>query len=129
MDVITTAETMHTTTTTVKQTTEASNQAILINQETKAITKEVAEAGKAATTFLQETNGIAKIIQSTPSTKSLYALVLSSNLAPISRPIKSTQTPLLIQAQREIIMKITNPITIKNLRTKNPRILRTMSTV
>jgi hypothetical protein len=85
----------------------------------------VAEAGKAAAALLQETNNIAKAIQSVPSPKSPYASVLSSNLAPISRPITiSTQAPSLIQAQREIILKITSPSTIENLRAKNPRTLQ-----
>jgi len=93
----TTAETMQTTASTGQRTAAASNQAILISQETKAITKEVAEAGKAAAVILQETNNIAKAIQSAPSPKSLYAPVLSSNLASISRPITiSTYTLSLI---------------------------------
>ena len=120
-----TTETVQTTASTVQRTALASNQAILISQETKATTKEVAEAGKAAAVILKETNSIVKDIQSAPSPKSSYASVLSSSSAPISRPITiSTQTPSLIQAQREIIVKITNPSTIENLRAKNPRSLQ-----
>ena len=63
----------------VQQTATASQQAILISQDT--ITKEVAEAGKAAAVILQETNNIAKAIQSVPSPKSSFASALSSNLA------------------------------------------------
>ena len=61
--------------------------------------KTTAETGKTAAIILQETNNIAKAIHSAPYLKSSYASVLSSNLAPISRPITiSTQTPSLIQA-------------------------------
>jgi hypothetical protein len=112
----TTAETVQTTAATVQRTATVSQQAILISQDTNAITREVAEAGKIAAAVNQETNNIAKAIQSAPSPKSSYALVLSSNLAPISRPITiSTQIPSLTQAQREIIVKITNPSTIASL--------------
>jgi hypothetical protein len=58
----TTAETMQTTASTVQWTAAALYQAILISQETKAITKEVTEAGKAAAVILQEINNIAKAI-------------------------------------------------------------------
>jgi hypothetical protein len=52
------------------------------------------EAGKAAAVILQETNNIAKAIQSAPSPKSSYTSVLSSNLAPISRPITIYTDPI-----------------------------------
>ncbi|KAF4627316.1 hypothetical protein G7Y89_g10844 [Cudoniella acicularis] len=68
----------------------------------KCDTKEVAEAEKAAAVILQETNNIAKA-----SSPSLLRRTLS-----------------LIQAQREIAVKITNPSTIENLRAKNPRTLQ-----
>ncbi|KAG9230402.1 hypothetical protein BJ875DRAFT_349433, partial [Amylocarpus encephaloides] len=90
-----------------------------------SITKGVAEVGKEAAVVLQETRDIAKAIRSTPTPKSSYASVLSSNIAPSSKPITiPTQTPSLIQAQREIVVKITNPTTIESLRAKNPRILQ-----
>lgn len=67
----------------------------------------------AAAVILQETDNIAKAIQSAPSLKSSHALGFSSKSAPISRPITiSTHTPSLIQAQREVIVKITAPSTI-----------------
>ena len=95
-DLKTVVTSAQTTATTLQQAAITSQQAILINQDTNEITKEVAEAGKASAVILQETNNI-KAIQSTPPLKSSYASVLSSNLAPTSRPIIiSTQTPSLI---------------------------------
>lgn len=38
----------------------------------------------------------------------------------------STQTPSLIQAQREIIVKVSDPNTIESLRAKNPRTLQSL---
>ena len=64
-------------------------------------------------------------MQCAPPSKASYASVLSSNAAPLSRPITiSTQTSSFIQAQREIIVKITDTSTIESLRAKNPRNLQ-----
>lgn len=95
-----TAEKIQTTATTAQKAVAVSQQAILISQDIHAvtkdintITKEVAQAGKSATAILQETN-IAKAVQSAPPTKSSYASVLSSNAAPLSKPMTlSTQPP------------------------------------
>jgi hypothetical protein len=63
--------------------------------------------------------------QRTPTPKSSYASAVSSNISPSSKPIvMPTQTPSLIQAQCEIIVKITDPNTIENLRAKNSRTLQ-----
>jgi hypothetical protein len=131
-DLQTTMNVMKTTAETAQTTAPIAQQAMLISQDTNAgtkdtnsITKEVSQAGKAAELILQETNNIAKTIQSPPSRRSSYASVLSSNPSPLSKPITlSTQTPSLIQAQREIIVKITNPNTIESLRAKNTRALQ-----
>lgn len=124
-DVKTTATTVQATATTVQKSAIASQQAVTISQDIRVITKEAVEARRAATTLLQETNDIAKAIQSSPIPKSSYASVLSSNIAPLSKPITiSTQTSSFIQAQREIIVKITETSTIENLRAKNPRTLQ-----
>jgi hypothetical protein len=46
-------------------------------------------------------------------------------MTPISKPITiSTQTSSFIQAQRKIVVKITNPTTSENLGAKNPRTLQ-----
>jgi hypothetical protein len=115
---------MKTTTTTLQQTAITSQQIIKISQDTNAITKKAAIVGKLTSTLVLETNDIAKAIHSSPPPRSSYASVLSSNVSQISKLITiSIQTPSLIQAQREIIMKITNPTTIENLKVKNPRTL------
>lgn len=82
-------------------------------------------AGKLTSTLLKEINDIAKAMHSSPTPRSSYASVLSSNVSQISKPMTiSTHTSSLIQAQREIIVKITDPTTIENLRAKNPRTLQ-----
>ncbi|KAH7370254.1 hypothetical protein BKA65DRAFT_602701 [Rhexocercosporidium sp. MPI-PUGE-AT-0058] len=79
----------------------------ILSQETNQAVKEAAETRRTTTELLQETNDIAKAtndivkaIQSTPSPKASYTSVLSSNAAPLSKPITiSTKTSLFIQAQ------------------------------
>jgi hypothetical protein len=68
---------------------------------TTAITKEAAETGKAAAVMLQETNNIARAIQSTLTLRSSYAPVLSSNLAPVGRPI-TISTPTNRSPKRNV---------------------------
>ncbi len=124
-DVKIAATAMQTTATMVQQTATISQQVIKISQDTNATTKEVAATGKLTSTLLKETNDIAKAIHSSPVPRSTYASALSSNISQISKPITiTTQTPSIIQAQREIIVKITDPVTIENLRAKNPRTLQ-----
>jgi uncharacterized protein YoxC len=94
---------------------------VTLSQETNQVVKEAAETRRTTTELLQETNDIAKaindmtkttndmvkVVQCTPPSKASYASVLSSNAAPLSRPITiSTQTSSFIQAQRQIIVKI-----------------------
>jgi hypothetical protein len=118
-------EALGTISTAVQQATVTSQQAIMISQDTNTITKEVAEANKITAELLQETNNIAKAIQTFPTTKSSYASVLSGGGAPASKPVTiATKTSSFIQAQREIIVKIADPSTIENLRSKNPRTLQ-----
>ncbi|TGO54105.1 hypothetical protein BELL_1540g00010 [Botrytis elliptica] len=65
------------------------------------------------------------MIQSSPPSKVSYASVVGSNTTPISKPITiSTQTSSFLQAQREIIVEITDAGTIESLRTKPPRNLQ-----
>lgn len=131
-DLQTTAETVKSTAMTVQQTAVMHQQVDRTTQETNQAVKEAAERGKTTTVLLQETNDIAKAmndiakaIGSMPTSKASYASVLSSSAAPLSKPITlSTQTSSVIQAQREIIVKIADPSTIESLRAKNPRNLQ-----
>jgi hypothetical protein len=131
-DLKTTAETVQSTAMRIQQNTVTHQQIATLSQETNQAVKEAAETRRTTTELLQETNDIAKAtndiakaIQSTPSPKASYASVLSSNTAPLSKPITiSTQTSSFIQAQREIIVKITDTSTIESLRAKNPRNLQ-----
>ncbi len=75
------------TATTAQQAALSLERIASISQDTFKITKGVAEAGKEAAVILQEMRDIAKAIQSTPTPKSTYASVLSSNIAPSSKPI------------------------------------------
>jgi hypothetical protein len=127
-----TTETIQSAAMTIQQNTATHQQVAILSQETNRAVREAAESSRTTIALLQETNDItkatndiAKVIQTTPSPKASYALVLSSNTAPLSNPITiSTQTSSFIQAQREIIVKITDPSTIENLRTMNPRNLQ-----
>ena len=131
-DLKTTAETVQSTAMRIQQNTVTHQQIAILSQETNQAVKEAAETRRTTTELLQETNDIAKAtndiakaIQPTPSSKASYASVLSSNTAPLSKPITiSTQTSSFIQAQREIIVKIIDPPTIESLRAKNPRNLQ-----
>ncbi|KAH6701305.1 hypothetical protein BKA61DRAFT_705104, partial [Leptodontidium sp. MPI-SDFR-AT-0119] len=131
-DLKTTAETVQSTAMRIQQNTVTHQQIAVLSQETNQAVKEAAETRRTITELLQETNDIAKAtndiakaIQSTPSPKASYASVLSSNAAPLSKPITiSTKTSSFIQAQREIIVKITDTSTIESIRAKNPRNLQ-----
>jgi dGTP triphosphohydrolase len=138
-DLKTTAETVQSTAIKVEQNTITHQQVAALSQETNRAVKEAAETRRITTELLQETNDIAKAIndtatatndivkvaQSTPPSKASYASVLTSNAAPLSKPITlSTQTSSFVQAQREIIVKITDPATIASLRAKSPRNLQ-----
>jgi hypothetical protein len=138
-DLKTTAETIQSTAIKVQQNTITHQHIATLSQETNQAMKEPAETRRTTTEFLQETNDMAKaindtakatnnmvkIVQSTPPSKTSYASVLNSNTAPLSRPITiPTQTLSFIQAQREIIVKITDSSTIESLRAKNPRNLQ-----
>ncbi|PQE10727.1 reverse transcriptase protein [Rutstroemia sp. NJR-2017a WRK4] len=102
----------------VKATAEERRTTTALIQETNDITKEINDNTKV-------TNNIVKAIQSTPSSKASYASVLTSNTAPLSKLIiLSTQTSSFVQAQCEIIVKITDPATIESLRAKSPRNLQ-----
>ena len=126
-DLRTTAETVQSTAMTVPQTAVTHQQVARMSRETNQAVKEAAEMRRSTTVLLQETNDIAKAtndiakaIGSTPASKAPYASVLSSNAAPLSKPITlSTQTSSFIQAQREIIVKIADPSTIESLRAKS----------
>jgi len=131
-DLKTTGETVQSTAITVQQNTATQQQVATLSQETNQAVKEAAESRRSTTALLQETNDIAKAtndiakaIQATPPSKASYASVLSGNAVPPSKPITiSTETSSFIQAQREIIVKITDPFTIEGLRAKNPRNLQ-----
>ena len=129
-----TTETIKTTAATaVQHTADMHQQMAMMNQETNQTVREAAESGRAATILLHDatneitkvTNDITKMVQSSPPSKVSYASVVGSNTTPISKPITiSTQTSSFLQAQREIIVKITDVGTIESLRTKNPRNLQ-----
>jgi len=138
-DLKTTAETVQSTAIKVQQNTITQQHMATLSQETNQAVKEAAETRRTTTELLQETNDIAKaindttkttndmvkVVQCAPPSKASYASVLSSNAAPLSRPITiSTQTSSFIQAQREIIVKITDTSTIESIRAKNPRNLQ-----
>jgi len=138
-DLKTTAETVQSTAARVQENTITYQQIATLSQETNLSVRNAAEERRTTTALIQETNDIAKemnnitkttndiakAIQSTPLSKASYASVLTSNAAPLSKPITiSTQTSSFIQAQREIIVKITDPTTIESLRAKNPRNLQ-----
>lgn len=116
---------LKTTANTIQTTAATQNEVAKLSQETHQKVYEAAVLRSWTTELLQETNDIAKAIQSMPSPKPSYASVVSSNATPLSKPITiSTQTSSFIQAQREIIVKITDPATIDSLRAKNPRNLQ-----
>jgi hypothetical protein len=131
-DLKTTVETVQVTAARVQENTITHQQIAILSQETNQTVKDAAEERRTTTALIQETNDIAKatndiarVIQSAPSSKASYASVLTSNAAPPSKPITiSTQTSSFIQAQREIIVKITDPPTIESLRAKSPRNLQ-----
>jgi hypothetical protein len=138
-DLKTTAETVQDTAVKIQENTITHQQIAALSQQTNQAVKEAAETRRTATILLQETNDIAKemnditkatydtakAIQSIPSPKASYASVLTSNITPLSKPMTiSTQTSSFIQAQREIIVKITDPSTIDSLRAKSPRNLQ-----
>ncbi|PQE08856.1 reverse transcriptase protein [Rutstroemia sp. NJR-2017a BBW] len=138
-DLKTTAEIAHSTAARVQENTITHQQIATLSQETNQFVKATAEERRTTTALIQETNditkeindntkvtnNIVKTIQSTPSSKASYASVLTSNTAPLSKPITlSTQTSSFVQAQREIIVKITDPATIESLRAKSPRNLQ-----
>ncbi|KAF7933927.1 uncharacterized protein EAE98_003636 [Botrytis deweyae] len=119
-----TTETIKTTVITVQHTAEMHQQIVMISQETNQTMKEAAESGKATTILLHNatnkktkvTNDITKMVQSGPPSKVSYASVqtynnLYSNIS-------------FLQAQREIIVEITDAGTIESLRTKTPRNLQ-----
>jgi hypothetical protein len=129
----------HSTAARIQENTITHQQIATLSQETNQFVKATAEERRITTALIQETNditkeindntkvtnNIVKAIQSTPSSKASYASVLTSNTAPLSKPITlSTQTSSFVQAQREIIVKITDPATIESLRAKNPRNLQ-----
>lgn len=128
----TTVETVQSTATRVQQNTTTYQQAVILSQETNQAVKEAAESRRTTTALIQETNDIAKAtndiakaIQTAPPPKASYASVLSNNTVPLNKPNTiSTQTSSFIQAQREIIIKITDPSTIESLHAKNPRNLQ-----
>lgn len=99
--------------------------------------KDAAKERRTTTALIQETNDIAKAtndiakaIQSVLSSKASYISVLTSNTAPLSKLIIiSTQTSVFIQAQREIIVKITDLPTIESLQEKALETYRTTLTV
>jgi hypothetical protein len=71
------------------------------------------------------TNDIVKVAQSTPLSKASYVSVLTSNTVSLSKPIiLSTQILSFVQAQYEIIVKITDLATIESFRAKSPRNLQ-----
>ena len=131
-DLKSTAETVQVTAARVQEHTITHQQIAILSQETNQTVKDAAEERRTTTALIQETNDIAKAtndiakaIQSAPTSKASYASVLTSNAAPPSKPITiSTQTSSFIQAQREIIVKITDPSTIESLRAKSPRNLQ-----
>ena len=93
-DLKTTAETVQSTAMRIQQNTVTHQQIAILSQETNQAVKEAAETRRTTTELLQETNDIAKAtndiakaIQPTPSSKASYASVLSSNTAPLSKPI------------------------------------------
>lgn len=129
-DLKTTAEKVQATAVRVQENTITHQQIAMLSQETNRSVQIATKERRTTTTLIQETNDItkemnditkatydtAKAIQSTPSSKASYASVLTSNAAPLSKPITiSTQTSSFIQAQREIIVKITDPSTIESL--------------
>jgi hypothetical protein len=120
-DLKTTVEAVQSTAMRIPQNTATHQQVAILSQETNQAVKEAAESRKTTIALLQETNDItkatsdiAKDIQTMPSPKASYASVLSSNAAPLSKPITiSTQTSSFIQAQREIIMNNLSNILIE----------------
>jgi hypothetical protein len=129
-DVKTTAEAVQSTAVRVQENTVTHQQIATLSWETNQTVKNAAEERRTTTALIQETNDIAKAIQATPPSKASYASVLTSNAAPLSKPITiSTQTSSFIQAQREIIVKITDPSTIESLRAKSLETYRATLTV
>jgi hypothetical protein len=100
-DLKTTAETVQSTAIKVQQNTVTQQHMAMLSQETNQAVKEAAKTRRITTELLQETNDIAKainnttkttnnivkVMQCTPPSKASYASVLSSNAAPLSRPI------------------------------------------
>jgi hypothetical protein len=131
-DLRTTAEMVQATAVRVQENTITHQQIATLSQQTNQSVQNAAEERRTTTALIQETNDItkatydtAKAMQLTTPSKASYASVLTSNAAPLSKPITiSTQTSSFIQAQREIIVKITDPATIDSLRAKSPRNLQ-----
>lgn len=134
-----TADIAHSTAARIQENTITHQQIATLSQETNQFVKATAEERRTTTALIQETNditkeindntkvtnNIVKAIQSIPSSKASYASVLTRNTAPLSKPITlSAQTSSFVQAQREIIVKITDPATIESLRAKSPRNLQ-----
>ncbi|ATZ56151.1 hypothetical protein BCIN_12g06800 [Botrytis cinerea B05.10] len=134
-----TADIAHFTAAKIQENTITHQQIATLSQETNQFVKATAEERRTTTALIQETNditkeindntkvtnNIVKAIQSIPSSKASYASVLTRNTAPLSKPITlSAQTSSFVQAQREIIVKITDPATIESLRAKSPRNLQ-----
>lgn len=89
---------LKTTANTVQTTAATQDKVAKLSQETYQKVNEAAVLRSRTTELLQETNDIAKVIQSMPSPKPLYASVMSSNATPLSKPIaSSTQTSSFIQ--------------------------------
>lgn len=139
METLVSVQKAHSTAAIIQENTITHQQIATLSQETNQFVKATAEERKTTTALIQETNditkeindntkvtnNIVKAIQSIPSSKASYASVLTNNTAPLSKPITlSTQTLSFVQAQREIIVKITDPATIDSLRAKSPRNLQ-----
>jgi hypothetical protein len=109
-DLKTTAETVQDTAAKIQQNTTTQQQIAEIGQETNQAVRQAAASRVTTTNLIQETNDIAKAISETAKTmndmvritqtqtaKMSYASALSSNAAPLSRPITiSTQTSSFI---------------------------------
>ena len=100
-DLRTTAETVQATAVKIQENTITHQQIATLNQKTNQSVQNAAEERRTTTALIQETNDIAKetiditkatydtakAIQLTPPSKASYASVLTSNAAPLSKPI------------------------------------------
>ncbi|KAI3326689.1 hypothetical protein HD806DRAFT_414072 [Xylariaceae sp. AK1471] len=97
------------------------NKSIIIAEEGKMAAREATKMGRTVTAMLKEmkTAGGQNRVASTPS----YAAIASKGLATSVRNIQTAKNTNM-QAQREIIVNIRDPITVTNLRAMSPRNLK-----